>query len=162
MYTAHPAPRFFALVAALAAIGTFVATQPATAAEAATQSELQQDREAIDAGKAKVAELRAQVDANGKAIEQERADLQAMEADVKTLREETEKLKKSATTGAPYKFNEAANKYNAKAQEAIDRRNALDASISRYNELVGQLREQTKVVNDLVIAYNEKLARKAN
>jgi len=159
-----PAYRLLALVAALATIGAFATTPTATVTAAETaKTDLQKDLETIEAGKAKVTDLRAQVDASGKAIEQERASLQVLETEVQQLREETEKLKKAVGMGgSAHKYNEAAAAYNTKAQATIDRRNTLETSIANHNQLVRELREQAKVVNDLVIAYNEKLARKAN
>jgi uncharacterized coiled-coil DUF342 family protein len=157
------------VVAAIAAIGSLasvhcvMAAEPKSPGDSAPVSELQKDREAIDAGKAKVAELRTQIETRGKAIEQEKTDIQALEGEVNLNSEEMKKLKKQASSGgSAQKYNEGAAKHNLKAQEVIDRRKALDESIAQYNELVGQLRTETKVVNDLVIAYNEKLKRKGN
>jgi chromosome segregation ATPase len=125
-------------------------------------AELEKDRQAIEIEKAAAARMKQQLDLAAQALDAEKSAVAAQEAEVVAMRAAVDATKRKTSTADEYearRYNRKVVDYNTHASEAIAKREHLNASIERYNELVKQHQAQAEKVNQLAAAYNAKLVR---
>lgn len=124
--------------------------------------ELEKDLQSIETAKTTAAETKIELQTAKQTLDIESVEVTAKEAAVEAMRKEMDANQRRIATTDSFevqRFNRKAEKYNALANEAIEKRAHLNASIQQYNELATRSQAQAALVNQLAEAYNAKLLR---
>jgi hypothetical protein len=127
-------------------------------------TELDQDKQAIELEKAKATALEDQLAKAKIAVEAQRADADETQSQLETLGGEidTDRINLDQTSQSEVDdFNEKVNRYNTMLRTEREQNALANEMVDSYNTLLEQVRAQDRVVNQMVDNYNEKLRQDA-
>lgn len=123
-------------------------------------AELEQDKAAVDAAKARATDYARRLDAAREEIEYKRGQARSLQAEIDQLAQEIESDRSLAQTGEPLavsNFNEKVDRYNGLVVQLRGLNSQANALVDPYNKLLAEAKRQETIANQLIQTYNAKL-----